>query len=252
MQARATDRNSPDDPIVIVVTGASRGLGAGLADRFIERGHAVGLCARSEPPEGGDRVVTAAVDVTDAAAVDAFAEQVSDRLGPISIWINNAGLLGPVAPARDADPDAVRDAVLVNVVGVANGAATFARMARREPGSRHLLVDISSGAATSVYPGWSTYGATKAAVEHLGRHIAAEEPDLHVVSLSPGVVDTDMQAIIRGTDEADFPAVERFRALHRDAAFNSPAWVADHVLALWDGSWRAEGGLARVPDEPRR
>lgn len=238
-----------------VITGASRGLGAGLAGRLAERGWALGLCARNEPPipEGADpsRVVARAVDVTDAAALDRFADLVIERLGSVSLWINNAGLLGPVAPARASDPDEVRDAVLVNVVGTMFGSATFARATRAHPVPDPLLVNISSGAATGVYPGWSTYGPSKAAVEHLGRHLAAEEPHLRVVALSPGVVDTDMQTRIRAADDESFPAIERFRRLHRDGAWNSPEWVADHVIALHEGRWEPDAESVRVPDEPR-
>src|SRR5699024_7268609 len=116
------------DGPVVVVTGASRGLGAGMASTLATRGLRLGLCARTEPsiPEGAsaDLLVTASVDVTDAGAVDAFAEDVVDRLGPISIWINNAGLIGDIAPARSGDPETVRDTVAVNVVGVMYGSAT--------------------------------------------------------------------------------------------------------------------------------
>lgn len=253
------DSNRPErtispEPPVVVITGASRGLGAGIAAELADRGFRLGLCARTEPdpPPGADtaRIITAAVDVTDAPAVDAFGERVATDLGPISIWINNAGLLGPIAPARSADPEEVRDAVLVNVLGVFNGSAAFARLSRRRPGPEPILVNISSGAASSVYPGWSTYGPTKAAVEHLGRHVAAEEPGLRVVSLAPGVVDTDMQTAIRAADEGDFPAVDRFRRLREDDAYNRPGWIADRIIALWDRTWVPDHDVVRVPDEP--
>lgn len=238
-----------------MVTGAGRGLGAGIADALAARGWALGLLARHEPdaPVGSDpaRVLTASVDVTDAAAVDRFGAQVAETLGPVDLWINNAGLLGPVDPAVEADPDEVREAVLVNVVGVMYGSATFARLSRRAPRARRVLVNISSGAAKTVYPGWSTYGPTKAAVEHLSRHIAVEEPDLVVCALAPGVVDTDMQARIRQADERRFPAIERFRSLHRDGAWNSPAWIAEHIVALHEGRWDPGDVVARVPDESR-
>jgi NAD(P)-dependent dehydrogenase (short-subunit alcohol dehydrogenase family) len=248
---------------VAVVTGASRGLGAGLAARFAEAGLGLGLCARHEPeppdlhgPGGGSAagvdVVTAAVDVADAAAVDRFCSTVVDRLGRIDLWVNNAGLLAPIGPLRDAHPDEVRANVEVNVVGVLHASAAFARHVRSRPGGG-VLVNITSGAASKPYEGWAAYCASKAAVDHATRVIAAEERDagLRAYAVAPGVVDTVMQAAIRATPPDRFPAVERFHELRRTGAYNSPAWVADHILDLLREPGVGGDVVRRVPDEPR-
>ena len=236
-----------------MVTGASRGLGAGMAARFAEHGLLLGLCARTEPvPPPGTRSVTESVDVTDAAAVERFASNVADALGPIDLWVNNAGVLEPMGPQRTHEADAVDRALLVNIGGVANGTRSFTRRARTWTPSRRVLVNVSSGAATSIYEGWSIYGATKAAVDHFTEIVAAEEPDLTCHAVAPGVVDTEMQAQIRTHDESTFPAVGRFRARHEAGAWNSPAWVADHLLGLLAGTLVPGEVVYRVPDEPRR
>lgn len=264
------------DRPVAVVTGASRGLGAGLAARFAARGYGLGLCARHEPAappvphlstsgesatevEGdavgrgaaASRVVTAAVDVTDPAAVDRFAADVVARLGRIDLWVNNAGLLAPIAPLRDADPAELRANVEVNVLGVMYGSAAFARHVRSRPGGG-VLVNISSGAATRAYEGWAAYCASKAAVDHLTRVVAVEEAEagLRAFAVAPGVVDTEMQAAIRATPPERFPAVERFHEMKRTDAFNSPAWVADHILGLVDDASPDLPLIQRVADEP--
>jgi benzil reductase ((S)-benzoin forming) len=239
---------------VAVITGASRGLGAGMADRFAAHGMALGLCARSVPqaPAGATApVLCRAVDVADAGAVDAFAAEVAAELGPIDLWVDNAGVLEPMGPQRDHDPAEVDRALLVNIGGVANGTRSFTRLARTWPEGRRVLVNISSGASRSVYEGWSIYGACKAAVDHLTEIVAAEEPGITCHAVAPGVVDTDMQALIRDHDEASFPAIERFRELHRAGAWNSPAWVADHLLGLLAGTLTPHEVVYRVPDEPR-
>ena len=89
---------------VAVVTGASRGLGAGLASTFAEHGFRLGLCARTRPtaPPGAE-ALTVAADVTDAEALDRFGSMVIDRFGRIDLWVNNAGVLEPIDFLADAD-----------------------------------------------------------------------------------------------------------------------------------------------------
>ncbi len=250
---------------VAVVTGASRGLGAGLAVHFAASGMHLGLCARHRPvlaartrPTAQDGHIVAseapvlsALDVTDHDALDRFAAAVVARFGRIDLWVNNAGLLGPIAPLAVADPDEVRRAVDINVTGVLNGTSVFARHVRTRPGGG-VLINMSSGAATKPYQGWATYGATKAAVDQLTRVVALEEAPhgLAAYALSPGLVDTDMQAAIRATDEASFPEVDRFRRAKKERRFNSPAWVAEQILAIAFGPERAGSVVLRVPDQP--
>lgn len=250
---------------VAVVTGASRGLGAGLAVHFAASGMHLGLCARHRPrlavrtrptAQGGHVVssetpVLSAVDVTDRDALARFADAVVERFGRIDLWVNNAGLLGPIAPLALADGVAVAQTIAVNVTGVANGSSIFAEHVRDRPG-RGVLVNISSGAAAKVYEGWAAYCASKAAVDQLTRVVALEEArhDLAAYSVYPGLVDTDMQVAIRGADPAWFPERDRFRRAAEEHQFNSPGWVAEHILTLAFGSERPESVTLRIPDQP--
>jgi NAD(P)-dependent dehydrogenase (short-subunit alcohol dehydrogenase family) len=115
-----------------------------------------------------------------------------------------------------------------------------------------VLVNISSGAAVKPYAGWAAYCASKAAVDQLTRVVALEEAPhgLRAVALSPGLVDTDMQAAIRASDEATFPEVDRFRLAAAEHRFNSPAWVARHILDLAIGPGWPDDVVVRVPDQP--
>ncbi len=218
--------------LVAVVTGASRGLGAGKAEALAAEGVRLGLCARTRPdPPSGAEAFTQSVDVTDADGVDGFAAEVVRRFGRIDLWVNNAGLLAPIGPLADADPADLRANVEVNVLGVVHGTATFARHVRSRPGFG-VLVNLSSGAATRPYEGWAVYGGSKAAVEMITEVVAREERahGLTAYAVSPGLVDTDMQALIRSTPMGEFPAVERFQRAHREGDFNAPAWVTRYVL----------------------
>ena len=244
---------------VAVVTGASRGIGAGLGAYFASRGLRLGLCARTVPstPAGVD-VLAAAVDVGDAAAVDRFAAEVVDRFGRIDLWVNNAGVLEPVGPLADADATALERHIATNVLGVMHGTAVFARHVRSRTGEGSL-VNISSGAATTAYRGWAPYCASKAAVEVVTEVVGLEEAatGLLAYSVSPGVVDTDMQALTRATPADVFPDVGRFLRLHEEGAFLTPDWVGACILErCLDAAtrWRPVAGQGsvrfRVPDGP--
>ena len=225
------------DNRVAVVTGASRGLGAGLAFAFARQGFALGLCARSEiasPPGVVDeKLLRRRVDVTDASAVDAFAAEVAEALGPIDLWINNAGVLEPIRPVHAVEPEEFARHIDVNVCGVFNGTRAFVRQVR-ERETRGVLINISSGAGRSPYEGWSAYCAGKAAVDRLTEVVALEQRKngLHAYAVAPGIIDTDMQELIRRSSVRDFPVVERFREMKDQEAFSTPDQVADGLLRI--------------------
>ena len=237
---------------VALITGASRGLGAGMAETLAAEGFRLGLCARNRPsvPVGvsADEVLTDSVDVTDAGALDRFAADVVTRFGRIDLWVNNAGLLAPIGPLADAEPGALKANIEVNVLGVMYGSATFARHLRTRAGGG-VLVNMTSGAATRPYVGWAPYGGAKAAVDMITEVVGREERSvgLRAYALAPGLVDTDMQALIRSTPAGDLPSVGRFRQAHDDGTFNTPAWVTRFILdRLLDGADSTGGG--RQPD----
>ncbi len=239
---------------VAVITGASRGIGAGLAGRFAERGLRLGLCARNPPalPDGPE-VVSRTFDITDLAATEAFCEAVHDRFGKIDLWINNAGVLDPIAPLRDISPDAWQRHLDINIGGVFSGSGAFVRYLRRQ-GSQGVLLNVSSGASTKAYHGWSAYCASKAAVDHLTRCLDLEERDhgLRAHAVAPGVVDTDMQASIRESAATDFPELPRFQRRKAEGDFNSTRFVADEMLKIaFDPESPPDDVAVRLSDEPR-
>ncbi len=234
-----------------VVTGASRGLGAGLAETFAAHGMRLGLCARGAiAAPSSDDVLVERVDVRDEAALEGFTARVEERFGDIDLWVNNAGVLEPIAPLRDVEVDDFRHHIDVNLTGVFLGTRAYVRHLHRR-GASGVLVNVSSGAAWSAYRGWSAYCAGKAGVERLTECVAAEEEGrVRAYSVAPGVIDTDMQATIRGCPEDRFPDVERFHELKRDDGFNSAGFVARHLLEIaFDPARRPDEVALRLPDE---
>jgi NAD(P)-dependent dehydrogenase (short-subunit alcohol dehydrogenase family) len=146
-------------------------------------------------------------DVTDPAHRAALITA-AGRLGGLDLLVNNAGILGPSPqpPLRDYPPDVLREVYEVNVV------APMALSQLALPGLRAAhgaLVNITSDAAVEPYPGWGGYGSAKAALEHLGRVLAVEEPAVRVWSVDPGDLRTRMhQEAFPGEDIGDRPLPE--------------------------------------------
>ncbi|MBT8493836.1 MAG: SDR family NAD(P)-dependent oxidoreductase [Deltaproteobacteria bacterium] len=218
---------------VAVITGASRGLGKGLAEQFAAAGMKLGLCARTMSESTSDERVCRPVDVTDGEAVEDFAKHVAEHLGHIDLWINNAGVLEPVKPLRDVETNEFDEHMRINVLGVFHGCKSYIHHLRAS-GKGGVLINISSGAAVSAYAGWAAYCAGKSAVDRLSEVIALEEESigLRVHAVAPGVIDTDMQELIRGTTEANFPMVDKFLELKANDDFSTTRFVAEKMMEL--------------------
>ena len=235
---------------VAVITGASRGLGAGMARFFLSQGMRVAVCARTRPAfDDDDCSFARALDVTDHASVTSFCTETVERFGRIDLWINNAGLLAPIGPLRTNDPADFARHIAVNVVGTFNGSQAFIQHLH-ERGGEGILINISSGAARNAYAGWSAYCAGKAAVDRMSESIALEESEhgLRVHAVAPGVIDTDMQQMIRECEPSQFPQVQKFLDLKKKDNFSTPSFVAERLLRLcFDPAYRSADVLVSLP-----
>ncbi len=182
---------------IIVITGATRGLGRALVAAFSVGGHTVIGCGRSDGHVRALRAefpaphAFARVDVTDTAAVDAWAKDVLPQYGPPDLLINNAALMNALAPLWAVPADEFSAIIDVNVKGVFNVVRAFvpAMVERREG----VVVNLSSGWGRSTAPEVAPYCATKYAIEGLTMALAQELPaGMAAVSLNPGIIDTDM------------------------------------------------------------
>lgn len=219
----------------VLITGASRGLGRALALELARRGARLALVARD-----GERLAAVvealrergavahgiAADVGDKRAIHAIAGRAQALVGPIDVLVHNASTLGPVPLALLADTECeqLEHALEVNVVGAFRlSKALVPAMALR---GRGVVVHISSDAAVEAYPRWGAYGVSKAALDHLARHWAAEleGTGVRVLSVDPGEMDTDMHRdAVPDADPAtlarpDEVARRIVRLIERDAA----------------------------------
>jgi 3-oxoacyl-[acyl-carrier protein] reductase len=223
-------------PRVALVTGGSRGLGAGLVQAFLDAGYCVETCARTttdtvraweEDPAYKERFHFRATDVADPAEAERFVKEAAERWRRIDVLVNNAGVAreGVIGLFGDEALDEVVDLNLKGTVYVTR--ATSRVMLARRAGA---IINISSVVGLSGYRGLSVYGATKAALDGLTRALARElgSRGITVNSVAPGYLRTEMS---HGLDEDQLGQIARRTPLGR---LGEPDDVARAVLFLCD------------------
>ncbi|MCL1092126.1 SDR family oxidoreductase [Shewanella kaireitica] len=179
---------------LIVITGASSGIGAAMAQAFSAKGHPLLLLARRvEPMEALqlENTICTSVDVTDATAMKAAITAAEEKFGPVGGLINNAGVM-LLGAADVQDPAEWSQMLNVNVMGVLNGIhAVLAGMKARKTGT---IINISSVAGRKTFPNHAAYCATKFAVHALTENIREEVAmdDVRMITIAPGAVETPL------------------------------------------------------------
>jgi NAD(P)-dependent dehydrogenase (short-subunit alcohol dehydrogenase family) len=189
----------PLEQAVVVITGASSGIGRATALRIARRGGALALCARSEEPlaafaaeceAAGASVLQGALDVGDEEAVEAFAAAIEQRYGRIDVWVNNAASMA-YGTFDEIPSEVFRGIVETNLMGQVHGARTALRRFRRQGSG--VLVNVSSVWGRIPSPQVAPYVVSKHAVRAFTECLQGElesEPDIHVTAVMPQAVDT--------------------------------------------------------------
>lgn len=194
---------------VVLVTGGTRGVGAGIARCFLEAGAEVVVCGRQAPdslPEAdGRRADFLEADVRDRDSQQGLFERIASRYGRLDVLINNAGG-SPAAEAGEASPRFHESILRLNLIAPLELAQHANRMMQRQP-EGGCIVFIGSISALRASPGTAAYGAAKAGVLSLVQSLAVEwAPKVRVVAVSPGLVQTEQSHLHYG-DEAGIARV---------------------------------------------
>lgn len=242
----------------VLVTGASRGLGAATARMVGRLGANVALMARSagaleqvagEIRGAGGQALVVAGDVSLPEDCWRAVDETLAEFGRLDGLVNNAGILEPIGTLAQADVEGYEENWAVNVLGPLMMTRESIPHLRQSNGR---VLNVSSGAAVHAVEGWGAYCLAKGAVNQLTRMIAAEEPDITAISFRPGVVDTEMQATIRSQGDDGMPdeVHNRFVQYHRQGQLLPPrvpgcvlAVLVLHAPAEWSGaflSWDEE------------
>jgi NAD(P)-dependent dehydrogenase (short-subunit alcohol dehydrogenase family) len=189
----------------VLITGASRGIGAEAARVFAEAGANVALVARSADSiadlagEIGQKAVAIPCDISRYWEVAQAVENCVTAFGGLDILINNAGVIEPIAQMDEADPEAWGQVIDINLKGVFHGMR--AALPVMEAAGGGTILTVSSGAAHNPIEAWSHYCASKAGAAMLTRSLHKEmaEKGIRAIGLSPGTVATQMQREIKAS-----------------------------------------------------
>ncbi|MEP0963242.1 MAG: SDR family oxidoreductase [Roseobacter sp.] len=241
----------------VVITGASRGIGAEAARVFSKAGANVALLARGQKEiadiagEIGPTAIAIPCNVARYSDVAKAVEITTDTFGGIDVLINNAGIIEPISHLGEADPDAWGDVIDVNLKGVFNGMHAVLPVMRAKGGGS--ILTISSGAAHGPIEAWSHYCTSKAGANMLNRCLDKEEAahGIRAIGLSPGTVATQMQREIKSSGinpvsqldwDVHIPAEWPARALLWMCSSEADEWCGQEI-SLRDENIRQKVGL---------
>lgn len=217
---------------MVIITGTSKGIGKAIAANYLSLGEKViGIGRNHTISHPGYSSVHC--DLSDSGSL----EQISfpDLNGEEVIFIHNAGILGKVDYFEKLDSQEISKVMQVNLFA---GASILQKLLRQLPKTTSFKsIFISSGAGKNPIASWASYCASKAAVDLFCQTIQLEEQQLgrtgfHCLAVAPGVVDTDMQAEIRNTQQASFSEVARFKEYKNSNQLYSPELVARKLFKL--------------------
>ena len=229
-----------------ILTGASRGMGLAMAEQLctpnqtllcISRGNSDALEALAK--KNGTTLLQWQADLAQPEAVAnklmAWLQKLEGSTFSQASLINNAGVIGHLGPIEQASPTSVQQALAINLAAPILLTQVFLQATRRWPAKRKVL-QISSGLGRRAMAASAVYCASKAGLDHFSRCAALDEALLanpaHIVSLAPGVIDTDMQTDLRAGNPTGFPDQANFIQLKQSGSLTSPAEAAARVLGF--------------------
>jgi len=243
-----------------ITTGTSSGMGAAVAELLLDEPAAqfcvsrrenrtlVKLAAERERPLHYLRR-----DLFDHGKLPGLMEEIFDAVDIESAeritLINNAGVLDPVGPSPENDPEEIHNSVHINLIAPMILSALFIKRLQHAPLEK-TIVNISSGAAGKPIWGWSVYCTAKAAIEMYTRTAAEEqkgrEHPVRIFAFSPGIVDTPMQEKIRNTPLELFKDRDNFIEYQEKGNLLDPFFAAEKVIALSKDPDRENGALVHI------
>jgi NAD(P)-dependent dehydrogenase (short-subunit alcohol dehydrogenase family) len=197
----------------IIITGVSKGLGRAMVENFIQLGHTVIGCARSQTAIAelnktyGKPHAFTAVDVADEQQVKTWVNTILSEYSPPDILINNAAIINELAPLWEIPSDDFSQLIDINIKGVTHVIRhLLPAMLNQQKG---IIINLSSGWGRSTSPQVAPYCASKWAIEGLTKALSQElPPGMAAIPLSPGIIHTEMLETCYGEEAAAYTPLE--------------------------------------------
>ena len=216
-----------------IITGASKGLGSALAQISESKGERVYSLSRSKSKNGIFEKCDLSVPQNAENAINNIFAEVDMAEFEMVVLINNVGTLYPITTADKIKVEGIIANLNTNLLYAIVMCSCFIRRLKVFRGLKKI-VNITSGAAQKAYHGWSLYCASKAGLEHFSRCIAMEQSragnPVSIVNIDPVLIDTDMQTLIRDSNDKDFPDLPRFIEYKNKNKLIDPIIIANQII----------------------
>lgn len=223
---------------ILIITGGSKGLGFGLATEYHKKGYRVISISRSKI-EKFYSLEQYQCDLSKTETIENVLTEIFSHLDKNSTTnltlINNAGDLGRINTIENLTPSKINYTIQVNLIAPLVLNSLFIKLSK-DWNCKKQIFNISSGAAINPYESWVMYCSSKAGIDMMTKVISKEQKDLEygvsIVSIYPGIVDTDMQAQARSAPRENFKSVQRFIDFYEHGDLYTPKQVAEKIYHL--------------------
>jgi benzil reductase ((S)-benzoin forming) len=228
----------------IIITGHSKGLGAGITGHLLNKNHHIHGISRTDNAELNQKASATgcaynfyACDLSQNEGISPVMEQVFDVIRQAQktegiYLINNAGVAGPIGPLEKLDPQAIQGHLRINLIAPLLLVQEFLKHTL-SIFTEKRIINISSGAANYPYEGMSVYCTGKAALDMITRAVGAEQSHhpypAEIMSIAPGVIDTDMQTYMRAIPDNDFAHKKKFVDLKKNNQLIKPEHAGKEI-----------------------
>ena len=217
---------------VAFISGTSKGIGKSIAKLLLSENYIVYGFSRSNTINN-ENFTFVKTDFSDAKKIEHFDFPKIEEVDKI-LLINNAATIGEIIPLGKRNNTRICEEINLNLI---SPTILCNQLIKQYPNTEKLIINISSGAAKNAIPSWSTYCITKSGLDMLSLSLKEENhKKLSIFSVSPGVVDTDIQLEIRNSDENSFPLHQKFVNYFINNELLSPKSVSLKIYKIIENS----------------